>query len=46
MALFLIILNVHGFFLGEKTGMMTRVMFTSAIYQKVSHREIGRGEGR
>ena len=41
-ALFVTILNCHGFFLGEKTGMMTRVMFTNAIYQKVSSGEVGR----
>ena len=46
MALSVTVLNVHGFFLGEKTGMMTQVMFTNAIYQKVSSGEVGRGEGR
>ena len=38
MALAVIMVNGHGYFLAEKTGMMTRVMLTNAIYQKVSHR--------
>ena len=43
MALAVTMVNGHSSFLAEKMGMMTRVMFTNAIYQKVSHRKFGRG---
>ena len=35
MALMVVMLHGHGFFLGHKSGMLSRVIATSAIYQKV-----------
>ena len=36
MALLVSLIHAQGFLLGQKVGMMTRVMFINAIYQKVS----------
>ena len=35
MALIITVIHGHGFLLGQKIGMMSRVMCTNAIYQKV-----------
>lgn len=35
MALMVTVIHGHGFILGQKIGMMARVICTSAIYQKV-----------
>ena len=36
MAFVITLLHGHGFLIGQKVGMMSRVMCTNAIYQKVS----------
>ena len=35
MSLFVTVIHGHGFLVGQKAGMMARVMCTNAIYQKV-----------
>ena len=37
MALVITLLHGHGFLIGQKVGMICRVMCTNAIYQKVSY---------
>ena len=51
MALLVMVIHSHGFFLGHKNGMHARIIATAAIYQKVgewrggkSSRGGGRGE--
>lgn len=41
MAFTVALIHGHGFILGQKEGMMIRIMFSNAIYQKVcvSHHE-------
>ena len=46
MALTVTVMHAHAFLLGQKIGMMVRVMCTDAIYQKVSWGEVGRGDER
>lgn len=45
MALMIMVVHGHAFLLGQKIGMMARVIATSAIYQKVGWRGGGREEG-
>lgn len=35
------LLHAHSYLMGQKVGMMTRIVATGAIYQKVSH-HVGR----
>lgn len=46
MALMIMVVHGHAFLLGQKIGMMARVIATSAIYQKVGWSGGGRGGGR
>lgn len=49
MALLVMVIHSHGFFLGHKNGMHARIIATAAIYQKVGERRGGkssRGGGR
>ena len=42
MALMVLVVHGHGFFLGHKSGMLARIIATAAIYQKVGVRGGGR----
>jgi len=39
MALLVMVIHSHGFFLGHKNGMHARIIATAAIYQKVRREE-------
>jgi len=44
-ALTVLVIQGHGFILGEKIGMYARIIATAAIYQKVERRGGGKFQG-
>ena len=45
LSLFIMVIHGHGFLLGQKIGMLARIIATAAIYQKVGREEEEEKEG-
>ena len=46
LSLFIMVIHGHGFLLGQKIGMLARIIATAAIYQKVGRGFRGGRKGR